>query len=229
LAVAKRSCGSGQWCLFCDPDELLVTPSMRIDSSDLATVVSGGVSVSIPRFNVTAEVSVAQSAPHRLSPLDALNLRIDKRHERRVAGDALNDVMQPPWIYTAIPGKVFVAVTAAIAIGHGDHVVESAGGVAPTPSGVYLLHYPFRSFESFTAKIESATLDFGANPDLPPGYGWQLRRWIALARQGKLREEYLNQFVPNEDVEQFLRNGTLTREWRIARRHRPEHGNVEGV
>ncbi|MFL6180558.1 MAG: glycosyltransferase family 2 protein [Actinomycetes bacterium] len=30
LAIAQSSASADDWCLFCDPDELLVTPSMRI-------------------------------------------------------------------------------------------------------------------------------------------------------------------------------------------------------
>jgi hypothetical protein len=229
LSVAKRSCGPDHWCLFCDPDELLVTPSMSITGCGLAEVVAGRVgSLSIPRFNVTAALSVAQSAPHRLSPADALNLRIDRRHDRLIEADVLKDVLEPPWIYTAIPGKVFVAVANSVAIGDGDHVAKTEGGVAETPGGVYLLHYPFRSFQQFAAKIEMATLDFAANRDLQPAYGWQLRRWIVLARDGKLYEEYLSQFIPDYDIERLLFDGTLAREWSVATRHRPRCRDVNG-
>ena len=33
-SIATERAGSDDWCLFCDPDELLVTPHMRIE--DLA-------------------------------------------------------------------------------------------------------------------------------------------------------------------------------------------------
>jgi hypothetical protein len=91
-------------------------------------------------------------------------------------------------------------------------------GTVSSPVGHYLLHYPFRSFESFAAKVRLAASDFDANADLPFTYGWQLRRWVELARRGQLLQEYLDQFVPDEDVPRLLEDGTLARERRITDR-----------
>ena len=217
LASAKRSSPRDCWCLFCDPDEFLITPSMTI--ADVSAHITRGDSLTLPRFNVTAERSIAQFDQDRLTAQDALTLRIDRQHQRKIDPQALLELQDPPWIFTAIPGKTFVSIAAAIAIGDGDHTAATAGTTVPAPDGVYLLHYPFRSFRSFAAKIELAESDFAANPDLPPMYGWQLRRWIELARRGHLFEEYLRQFVPDQDVERLLQDGTLAREWRIATRH----------
>jgi hypothetical protein len=218
LAAAKRSLAGDSWCLFCDPDELLVTPSMSI-GADLALSENGAQSVVLPRFNVTAERSVAQFNQERLTPLDALTLRVDRREHRTIEPHSLTDALEPPWIFTAIPGKAFVSIDAATWIGDGDHTAQTPLGAERPPDNIYLLHYPFRSFRSFSAKIELAEKDFGANANLSPTYGWQLRRWIKLARRGRLFEEYLCQFVPDENVDQLLRNGTLSREWRIATCH----------
>jgi len=216
LASAKRSFPRDCWCLFCDPDEFLITPSMTI--SDVSAHMKCGDSCVLPRFNVTAERSIAQFDQDRLTAEDALTLRIDRQHQRRIDPHALLEPLDPPWIFTAMPGKTFVSITAAIAIGDGDHTAATAGTAVPAPDGVYLLHYPFRSFRSFAAKIELAESDFAANQDLSPTYGWQLRRWIELARRGQLFEEYLCQFVPDQDIERLLQDGTLAREWRIATR-----------
>jgi hypothetical protein len=216
LATAKRSFSSDCWCLFCDPDEFLITPSMTI--VDLSAHMSRHDSCVLPRFNVTAERSIAQFDQNRLTAQDALTLRIDRQHQRTIEPQALMEPLDPPWIFTAIPGKAFVSIDAAIAIGDGDHTAATAGPMAPAPYGVHLLHYPFRSFRSFTAKIQLAERDFAANHDLPPTYGWQLRRWIQFARRGQLFDEYLCQFVPDQDVERLLQDGTLVREWRIATR-----------
>jgi hypothetical protein len=212
LSLARRAPAHGRWCLFCDPDEFLVTPSMRVDDPLLARVMAGTTALTLRRFNVTAERSIARDAPARLSPHDALHLRIDRRHDRVVESDMVKDVLDPPWIFTAIPGKVFVDVDAAVAIGDGDHTVETKGRTAVAPDGVYLLHYPMRSYSRFAEKIEQAESDFRANSHLPPTYGWQLKRWIVVARRGGLYDEYLSQFVPDVDVEQLLADGTLTRD-----------------
>jgi len=219
LASAKRSFSGDCWCLFCDPDEFLITPSMTI--ADLSAHVKRGDSSVLPRFNVTAERSIAQFDQDRLTAEDALTLRIDRQHQRKITPRTLMEPLDPPWIFTAIPGKTLVSIGAAIAIGDGDHTATTTGSTVPAPDGVYLLHYPFRSFRSFATKIELAEGDFAANRDLPLTYGWQLRRWIELARRGQLFEEYLSQFVADEDVERLLLDGTLVRECRIATRRQP--------
>ena len=175
--------------------------------------------VARPASNVTAERSIAQFDQDRLTAEDALTLRIDRQHQRRIDPHALFEPLDPPWIFTAIARKdVRVDHRSHLRLATADHTAATARTALPAPDGVYLLHYPFRSFRSFAAKIELAESDFAANQALSPTYGWQLRRWIELARRGQLFEEYLCQFVPDQDIERLLQDGTLAREWRIATR-----------
>ena len=132
----------------------------------------------------------------------------------------LKDTLEPPWIFTGIPGKAFAAVKEASKIGDGDHTVETSTPTSLSPDGVYLLHYPFRSFRNFVAKIELAESDFRSNPDLPPTYGWQLRRWLRLGSPRASPRRGLSQFVPDEDVPRLLAGGTLTRDHSIVSTHR---------
>jgi hypothetical protein len=221
LSLAQGDYGSDSWCLFCDPDELLVTPTMSIRDAAIEEMRRAEW-VSIPRFNVTAPLSLAIASPSRLSALDGLTLRIDGRHQRNVGADIEKDTLDPPWIVTAIPGKVFVRVEAARRIGDGDHTAETRSSrMSTAPAGTHLLQYPFRSYSQFAHKIELASIDFDSNPDLPAGYGWQLTRWRRLANAGKLYEEYLQQFIRDEDTERLLGNGTLALDESIVRFHRP--------
>ena len=220
LAEAKELFGRDYWCLFCDPDELLVTPSMNIVDIDAFGSIERADCLLIPRFNITAARSVAQFEQERLTPFDALTLKIERRHHRTIEPHAFEGPLNPPWIFTAIPGKAFVSLDTATRIGDGDHTAETAQPPAFPTRGVYLLHYPFRSFASFVAKVQLAETDFAANSELPPTYGWQLRRWVTLAKRGELFEEYLHQFVPDQDVARLLHDGTLSREHRIIAAHR---------
>ena len=120
------------------------------------------------------------------------------------------DVLIPPWIYTAIPGKVFVRLGPALSIGDGDHsAIVSDNRVMPAPAGAYLMHFPFRTYKAFEEKIRLAASDFGSNPHLPETYGWQIRRWLRIAKSGNLYDEYLQQFVPDEQVDRLIEEGTL--------------------
>ena len=219
LAVAKASHWKDHWCLFCDPDEFLVTPSMTVNGPALAAAAADAMAMVLPRFNVTAERSIAKSYQDRLSLEDAITLRIDRRCTRSVESDMLQDILEPPWIFSDIPGKALATIEGAARIGDGDHTVETSGRLSPVPDGIYLLHYPFRSFRSFADKIARAESDFRANPDLAAVYGWQLRRWIRLASQGVLHQEYLQQFIADADVASFVANGTVVRDRSLAAFH----------
>ena len=131
LAEAKRRYPKEWWCLFCDPDEFLVTPRMQIDDASAAALPDAGTIV-VERRNMTGPRSIA-TAQADLSPLRGLTLRIDGRHERTNQEKVDHERrLEPPWIYTAVPGKVLVRLGAAESIGEGDHVaITAAATVRP--------------------------------------------------------------------------------------------------
>jgi hypothetical protein len=213
LDAVRTTCGPDAWALFCDPDELLVTPGMHLDVESMTGFDTDVSQIVLPRFNVTAPRSVARLQPSRLNASDALSLRILHRAARLPERDLLADVLEPSWIYTAIPGKVLTRVGSTQTIGPGDHEASLlAGKGIPAPSDMYLLHYPLRSFGEFSQKVAMAAADFAANPDRPPWFGWHQRRWVRLAQAGALYEEYLQQFVPDDELARGLLDGTLQRD-----------------
>jgi hypothetical protein len=221
LSIAKEQFGPDAACLFCDPDELLVTPSMTVEDLAQGTLSASAGVTAIPRFNVTAPRSVASSKQASLSALGALTLRINKRSGRNIDVEMFQETLNPPWIFTAIPGKVFVKLGPTVSIGDGDHTAVMSGDCTPAvPEAVYLLHYPFRTYEEFREKIRLATIDFAANQHLPLHYGWQVRRWITISRAGRLNEEYLQQFIPDEDLNRLLMDRTLTADDAVVSFHR---------
>jgi hypothetical protein len=221
LAAARERQGDDTWCLFCDPDELLVTPSMNVRDLVPYELEPAVESWQIRRFNVTAPLSIAERADHRLSADDALTLKIAGRHRRGAAETVGQAALDPPWIFTDIPGKVLVRLAAAIGVGDGDHVAHTVHDQSHlAPDGLYLLHYPFRTYEAFQSKIELARIGYGANPQLPASHGWQQRRWIRLADAGGLRGEYLQQFIADADIARQVSDGTLIYDHAVARFHR---------
>ena len=217
LAIAQRD-RRYTWCLFCDPDELLATPAMTV--GDLLDGGGNGGSRSVPRFNMTAPLSVALRGTGPFSHVVYLTLRIDRRALRSPERDISKARLDPPWIFTDIPGKVFVRLDETIAIGDGDHIARTTReGLSAAPPGASLLHYPFRRYETFREKIELARRGFAANGHLPQAWGWQLRRWITLADSGQLNQEYLQQFIPDEQVAHLVEDRTLYRDERVSRFH----------
>jgi hypothetical protein len=221
LSRARERYPPGAWCLFCDPDELLVLPGMSVKTAIPDALSPGAVACELPRFNVTAPHSIASVSEARLTPLDALTLRIERRHERQPDRDLNKDVLVPPWIFTAIGGKVLVHLAHAVEISDGDHHARTTGGRLSTcPPEMYLLHYPFRSFSEFCRKIEQARADFATNPQLPQSYGWHLRRWIEIADAGQLRREYLDQFIADDDVDALIHSGAIAVDRSVSLFHR---------
>lgn len=227
LGIARARFAPDDWCLFCDPDELLVTPSMTIDDARRGLAADAG-SVVIPRFNLTAQRSVALNAQQRLSALDALTLRVDRRQVRSIDEDIRRERLDPPWIFTAIPGKAFVRLGTALAVEDGDHSANTSGARdAECPAGVYLLHAPLRTYEAFCGKLELARIGFRLNPHLPQVHGWQVRRWIDQLDAGTLHDEYVQQFIPDDQVDRLLLDGTLARDASLVSFHRTA-SNHEG-
>ncbi len=209
LSIAKTD-RTAQWCLFCDPDELLRLPDdTRLD--DLLSVLPAAAeSVVIPRFNMTGPRSRARLEADERSHVEALTLRIIRRYARVGPHDIDMAELEPPWIFTAILPKVLVRVAAALAIGEGDHSARTENNsMWDASDGVRLLHYPVRTFSAFQQKVDLARLGFAANPHLSQAHGWQVRRWINLASAGRLLEEYYRQFIPDEDVGGLIADGTL--------------------
>ena len=221
LSMVKQRNSKDEWCLYCDPDELLVTPSMSIHEPALLELRASTDLISIPRFNMTAPQSLARQENHRLSAFDALTLRIDRRHVPAVMQAIDMDALDPPWIYTAIPGKTMVRPAATNSIGDGDHVATTLSGTAATaPEGTYLLHYPFREYLPFQQKIELSRVFHALNPQLGPYFGWHVRRWMRLADTQGLHGEYMAQFIADDRLEALLADGTLSRDESVANFHR---------
>jgi len=207
LEQAKNQFNPDTGCLFCDPDELLVLPG-GMGISDLITAAASAII--LPRFNMTGRLSSIRNSDQQNFPLEILNLRIQKPSRRKSLEDMRKDVLVPPWIYTAIPGKVFARLGPTLSIGDGDHTaVVSDNRVIPACQGAYLMHFPFRSYKAFEEKMRLAASDFGSNPQLAETYGWQIRRWLRIAKSGTLYDEYLQQFVPDGQVDQLIEEGTL--------------------
>lgn len=211
LAIAKADYPRS-WCLFCDPDEFVVTPGMNL--RDLLPVETAGLSImSVPRRNMTGPRSAAIS-DSSADPLQWLTLRVERRSQRTDAEHAGRTELSSPWIFTAIPGKVLVRVDQADSIGAGDHEATASTGGTGYPQESLLLHFPFRSLEQFRRKLRIARRHMDEDP-LPVGPPWQYARWVRMPDERALREEYEAQFVDDAEVAALLRDGVLVDDTRV--------------
>ena len=207
LALAKARYGGDTLCLFCDPDEFLALGSGRtlsdLDMADASALV-------LNRFNVTGLRSRALANPSSVHPFGCLNVKVVTRlnptNFEKESGE-----LTMPYIFTYIWPKVLVKLRHTIAIGVGDHRAELVEH-APQPielCDAYLLHYPFSTFDALKRKLDLSRLDFAANPDLPPSYGWHVRRWIRLDDADRLQEEYGRHFIADADLPRLLSSGAV--------------------
>ena len=212
LAIAKAD-HQGSWCLFCDPDEFLVTPAMIFE--DLLPAESDDVSiVSVPRRNMTGPRSIATSADSCLSPFEWETLRIERRSERTDEERFGQIELSSPWIFTAIPGKVLVQVDRVEFMGAGNHSARASEGATEEREGSVLLHFPFRDFGRFRQKLENARIHIEADP-WEPGAGWQYRRWLSAPDERAVRDEYEAQFVDDADIATLIGVGALVEDTRV--------------
>jgi hypothetical protein len=190
----------GEWCLFCDPDEL---PDSRIGTIAVDQETS---CVSLPRFNVTARREALSREME--APWPSLRLEVVKPVQRD-ASDQFTVRLSPPWIFGAVQSKVIVRVSRTVSIGEGDHSAELTSGHDLTEDRLSLRHYPVRSFAAFDQKVKTAEAYLAANPQFEEGWGWHWRRWIRIRHAGKLKEEFLDQYPTNEEIRPLIAQGVL--------------------
>ena len=220
-------------CLFCDADELLVTPNMTVTDVGLHAT-AGSV---VPRFNMTGPRSLVLAVDAEMNIKNDLFLQVldtvqRTSEEKLVALE--QGRLEPPWIYTNMPGKVLVNLGDTTDLASGNHSANvRRGELADIPPDCYLLHYPFRSFAEFVAKIAMVQIEFEEGPERPWDFGWHQRRWLRLKEKpGGLKSEYLQQFVSDGHIEPMIRSGRLRENLAVrdfvhgSRVQGSEHGNV---
>ena len=210
LAGIARDQHGAEWIVHCDADEFLCTRG-----PDLKTVLAeasrdGVTLLDLPRRNMTgAPLQAGQRATK------ALTLRIEGRlsttHEQHLSGE-----LPFPTIFNDTPGHLAVRADALIDYGAGAHTATVRWGVRRTSDQLYILHYPIRGYETFQTKVDNVTAWLADNPRLPPTWGWHWRRLIRLRDEGRLREEYEQQFVSPERAEELIRDGVCVVDESIA-------------
>ncbi len=207
LATIRKE-NSADWVSFLDPDEFLTGPENLKDL--LAEERSRGVdAIRVPRHNLTGIGPLAAGVHY----LTHLTLKI-VRTETRFADPSAP--LSSPWIFSRLPPKVMIRAQSRLTTTTGDHNVVGATEELKEMSSLEILHLPMRSYEAFQEKIERGIEYFAKNPGLHPNIGWHWRRWIELFRSGRLREEYENQFPVVGDAREFLSQGRVVEERRLA-------------
>ena len=115
-----------------------------------------------------------------------------------------------PYIFIQHPPHTIVRASALVEYGPGVHDATVSRGQKEDTGRLRFLHYNYRSYDKFEAKVRNVETWFAANTHLPPWWGWHWRRWIRLKEAGRLREEYDSQFVTPARRDELIRDGTCT-------------------
>ncbi len=189
------------WIIMSDVDEFLCP-----QGDDLRTILQRAsadnvTAISIPCFNMTGRV---RESTERAT--ETLTLRIDQplieTGEQRLSGD-----IPVPYIFMRHNPKTIARASAFVEYGPGTHRVITAWGKAEQLPNLHILHYQIRGFDKFRTKIANAAAFLEENTHLEDWWAWHWRRWIRLNREGRLREDYQNQFVSPGRAEELIRDG----------------------
>ena len=228
LAQRAREDHGADWIIQCDVDEFLC-PLDR----DLRTILADArrrdfTVITVPYFNM-----IGPPIPWGQTATQALTLRIDRPVVE--SPDNFNaGRLSVPFIFVKLPAKTIVWAEALAAYGPGSHEATSAWGRNGDGEGLRFLHYPIRGFDKFQQKVRNTAAWLADNPHLEDWWGWHWRRWIRLEREGRLREDYDNQFVSPTRAQELVHEGicatdeTISR-WRSHRRPAGVRGAVQGL
>jgi hypothetical protein len=195
---------NADWVILCDTDEFLCTQENSVrglleeaEKQDL-TVLNVGC------FNMTGPPpKPGDSAPQNF------NLRIDRTvketYEQQLSGN-----LPVPYIFIGHPPKTIVRTSSFVEYGPGAHSAASSAGKTGEASQLRFLHYPIRGFDAFDTKVRNFTIWLDENKHLEAWWGWHWRRWIRLKKEGRLREDYENQFVTAARAQELIRDGVCS-------------------
>jgi hypothetical protein len=214
---------SPDWILMSDVDEFLCPVSDNLKAILDRAAENDITAINVPCFNMTG----SNSQPGRPAT-ETRTLRIDQpvieTYEQQVSGD-----IPAPYIFIRHPPRTLIRTAALAEYGQGNHYATMAWGKTVQLPDLRILHYPIRGYDKFQAKIANTEAFFAGNDHLESWWGWHWRRWIRLQREGRLREDFENQFVSPERAEELIREGVCTRDETVASWAKRKRQAGEGV
>ena len=192
------------WIILNDVDEFLSPHGQELRTILKKATAVNVTSISVPCFNVTGPV--IRSAG---SATEMLTLRIDRPadppEDQLISGE-----LSIPYIFVRHPPKPITRASAFVGYGRGMHSVTTSWGDTGEFPELRFLHYPIRGFNKLEEKIAAGPGFLETNRHLLPADCWHWRRWIRLNQEGRLREDYDNQFLSPERAQELIRDGTCT-------------------
>jgi hypothetical protein len=198
-----------EWAIFLDADEFPVPASG--DLNDCASLTSADV-LRIDRFNIPLRPA-GPAMPDRLAPerYDDLLLVADPIPKFWAYIEQNPDTS---WMRSRVAGRVMARPTRIAGLSLGGHGVLPAGSASlrpSTPHDLLIAHLPFTGMARFTRKVGNMRRVLSRHSEQFGETGarhW--RRWVALADQGLLEEEF-NRMIFDADTLAQLRRERIVR------------------
>jgi hypothetical protein len=208
LAIGRHR---ADWIIITDVDEFLCPQGQELRTLLGRAAADNVTAISVPCFNMTGP---ALQFGRRAT--ETQTLRIDKPADDPTLEQCISGDIPVPYIFIRHPPKTITRASAFAGYGPGLHSVATSWGDSTEYSDLRILHYPIRGYDTLEAKIVAGISFFEKNTHLEPWWSWHWRRWIRLYQEGRLRDDYENQFLSAARAQQLVRDGVCTVDKTIA-------------
>ncbi|HVQ37204.1 MAG TPA: glycosyltransferase family 2 protein [Pyrinomonadaceae bacterium] len=201
LAELARDRHGADWVIMCDVDEFLCPQGDDLRSILQRAAAEDITAIRVDCFNMTGALENEGRATE--ARIWRIAQPIQESFEQQLSGQ-----IPAPYIFIRHPPKTIVRMDAFLEYGWGSHDVKTSRGKTAEFSELKFHHFPIRGFETFQKKVQNVANFFEINKHYEDWWGWHWRRWIRLNEEGRLREEYENQFLTPARAEELIRDGT---------------------
>ena len=197
---------NADWAMFLDADEYWLPKSGSLkDGIELQRADI----LSVSRYNVPLTPS-GVLAPHASVPLTPVT------YDSIFFFGALDPVLDhvsSPWISIVPAPKVMARPEHLGVITQGFHSAEARGKREPrraAPSDLVIAHFPFTTLTRFRRKVDNIRAFLTNYPNyFAPGTARHWRRWVALADESRLDDEFTKQILNLEKITEMRSRGVI--------------------
>jgi hypothetical protein len=194
--------------LFLDADEFWLPKSGNLK----ATVgLAEADALSVRRLNIPL-VEGRSALPADLSPAGYRDLYVVAKPLKNAASKLQIDP-HLAWILTEVGPKTLIDPQTIEGVGTGTHHFVAKGGITPSvvrPDDLLIVHVPFSTPERFMRKLENIDRSltvFGHR--LIGSQAWHWRRWLQIAKEGKVEQEFRGQVLTQQKFRAALSDGII--------------------
>lgn len=236
MAKQLRRRGAADWVINNDADEFWVSASGNL-RADLEAEVRplglvnrlrgrGATILRCPRFNILPRVEDVARPDYRF--FDNILKVANPLGIQSQAPDPEQELTYPMMLRT-VPGKSACALEGLERVLPGNHFVRHAEERLRYGQRIQVLHYALQSFEEFERRVKNYGESITANTRFPASLMWHRRRWYALYRSGRLREEYDRMLLSPEAARELLAQGVVVEDTSLRDYFRAREGASEPV